>query len=83
MHRDLKPENILMKDRSENSEIKLVDFGLSIMLGAGETCNQLLGTLNYVAPEILIQLPYDKSVDIWSLGILVHLLVGRYLPFDS
>ena len=82
-HRDLKPENILMKSRSESSEIKLVDFGLSITLGAAETSNELLGTLNYVAPEILMQVPYDRSVDIWALGILIHLLVARYLPFDS
>lgn len=37
-HRDIKPENILMKDNTENSEVKLVDFGLSKTFGPGETC---------------------------------------------
>ena len=54
-HRDLKPENILMKDKSEETEIKLVDFGLSKTFGPGETCKEPYGTLCYVANEILMQ----------------------------
>jgi serine/threonine protein kinase len=53
-HRDLKPENILMIDLSEDSEIKLVDFGLTKTFGPGETCTEPYGTLCYVAPEILL-----------------------------
>ena len=82
-HRDLKPENILMVDTSDNSEIKLVDFGLSRTFGPGETCREPYGTLCYVAPEILLQQPYDRSVDCWSLGIIIYLMLGRHLPFDS
>lgn len=59
-HRDLKPENILMKDMTDDSEIKLVDFGLSKTFGPGETCSEPYGTICYVAPEILLQQPYDK-----------------------
>jgi calcium/calmodulin-dependent protein kinase I len=36
-----------------------------------------------VAPEILLQQPYDKSVDCWSLGIIIYLMLARHLPFDS
>ena len=36
-----------------------------------------------MAPEILLQQPYDKAVDVWSLGVIVFLLLGRHLPFDS
>jgi len=82
-HRDLKPENILMVDNSENSAVKLVDFGLSKTFGPGETCNEPFGTLCYVAPEILLQKPYDKSVDCWSFGIIIYLMLSRHLPFDS
>ena len=82
-HRDLKPENILMVDNSDNSQIKLVDFGLSKTFGHGETCNEPFGTLCYVAPEILLQKPYDKSVDCWSFGIIIYLMLSRHLPFDS
>ena len=82
-HRDLKPENILMIDKSENSEVKLVDFGLTKTFGPGETCTEPYGTLCYVAPEILKQKPYNKSVDCWSLGVILYMLLGRHLPFDS
>lgn len=54
VHRDLKPENILMVDQSFDSQIKIVDFGLSKTFGAGETCTEPFGTLCYVAPEILL-----------------------------
>ena len=82
-HRDLKPENILMVDKSDEPEIKIVDFGLSKTFGEGETCREPYGTLCYVAPEILMQQPYEKSVDCWSLGIIIYLMLGRHLPFDS
>ena len=82
-HRDLKPENILMLEKGDNPQVKIVDFGLSRTFGPGETCKEPYGTLCYVAPEILMQQPYDKSVDCWSLGIILYLLLGRHLPFDS
>lgn len=82
-HRDLKPENILMVDKSEDSDIKLVDFGLTKTFGPGETCLEPYGTLCYVAPEILLQQPYDKAVDCWSLGVILYMMLGRHLPFDS
>ena len=82
-HRDIKPENILLKDNTEDSEVSLVDFGLSKTFGPGETCNDPYGTLCYVAPEILLGKHYEKTVDIWSFGVVVYLLLGRHLPFDS
>lgn len=82
-HRDLKPENILMASDDEDAEIKLVDFGLTKTFGTGETCKEPYGTLCYVAPEILMQKSYDKSVDCWSLGIIIYMMLGRHLPFDS
>lgn len=52
-HRDLKLENILMSDNTDLAELKLVDFGLSKMLGPKETTTDPFGTLSYVAPEVL------------------------------
>jgi serine/threonine protein kinase len=46
-HRDLKPENILMTDDSEEADIRLLDFGLSKIIGPNETCNEPFGTLVY------------------------------------
>lgn len=83
VHRDLKPENILMADKSENSDVKLVDFGLSKMIGPTETCSEPFGTLAYVAPEVLLQKPYGKAVDVWGLGILAYLMLIGNLPFDN
>lgn len=82
-HRDLKPENILLVSKDADSPIKLVDFGLSRTFGPGETTTEPYGTLCYVAPEILLQQPYDKAVDCWSMGVIFFLLLGRHLPFDS
>lgn len=45
VHRDIKPENILMTDGSEDADLKLIDFGLSKILGPNETCNDPFGTI--------------------------------------
>ena len=82
-HRDLKPENILMCDNSNESELKIVDFGLSKIIGPNETSLDPFGTLSYVAPEVLLQKPYGKEVDLWSLGVIVYLFLSRVLPFDD
>ena len=83
VHRDLKPENILMTDKSENADIRLLDFGLSKIIGPTEKCTEPYGTLSYVAPEVLKEKPYDKSVDLWSIGIITYLLLCGFLPFDD
>ncbi len=82
-HRDLKPENILMEDDSDKAGLKIVDFGLSKIIGPNETSLDPFGTLSYVAPEVLLQKPYGKEVDYWSLGVITYLLLSRVLPFDD
>jgi tRNA A-37 threonylcarbamoyl transferase component Bud32 len=81
-HRDLKPENILMTDESDEADIRLLDFGLSKIIGPNENCKEPYGTLSYVAPEVLLEKPYTKSVDLWSIGITTYLLLAGVLPFD-
>ena len=83
VHRDLKPENILMTDLSSSADIRLLDFGLSKIVGNDEKCTEPYGTLSFVAPEVLQGKPYDKSVDLWSIGIITFLLLCGYLPFDD
>ena len=53
-HRDLKPENILMVSDMEDSDLKIVDFGLSKIIGPNESSLEPFGTLSYVAPEVLL-----------------------------
>lgn len=72
-----------MVDDKDESDIKIVDFGLSKTFGPGETCKEPFGTLCYVAPEILLQRSYDKGIDLWSLGVIIHLMLSGTLPFDS
>lgn len=83
VHRDLKPENILMTDRSDDADIRLLDFGLGKIIGPNETCKDPFGTLSYVAPEILLEEPYNSKVDLWAIGIIAYLLLAGFLPFDS
>ena len=82
IHRDIKPENILMTSLDNNADIRILDFGLSKILGPGEYCIEPYGTLSYVAPEVLLEKSYNKQVDLWSLGITTYLIVGGSLPFD-
>lgn len=82
-----------MVDNSENTDLKIVDFGLSKIIGPNETSLDPFGTLvsqkfrltfqSYVAPEVLLQKPYGKEVDLWSLGVIIYLLLSRVLPFDD
>jgi serine/threonine protein kinase len=80
IYRDLKPENILV-DR--DGHLKITDFGLvkSQMNGAYATTTTFCGTPEYIAPEMLQQQPYTKSVDWWSYGILVYEMLAGIPPF--
>jgi len=53
VHRDLKLENIMMTEGNEKGAPKIVDFGLSKIIGPNETATEPFGTLGYVAPEVL------------------------------
>jgi len=83
VHRDIKPENILLTDDSEIPTVKLADFGLSRLVGPTDMLRSACGTLAYVAPEVLMQRPYGKPVDVWSVGIVTYLMLRGRLPFDS
>lgn len=72
-----------MTDDADTAGLKIVDFGLSKIIGPNETSMDPFGTLSYVAPEVLLQKPYGKEVDYWSLGVICYLLLSRVLPFDD
>ena len=80
-HRDIKPENVLLTSEDENADIRLLDFGLSKIVGPGQKCTEPYGTLTYCAPEIILDKPYLKSVDSWSLGVMTYLMLSGSLPF--
>ena len=82
IHRDLKPENILMTDNSSKADIRILDFGLSKILGPDETCNEPYGTLSYCAPEVIKGENYNKQADLFSVGVITYLLLCGQLPFN-
>ena len=75
IHRDLKPENIMFKNANDLNSLVICDLGI-----AGELKNifsfmdDKCGTLTFMAPEVLIERPYDNLVDIWSVGIIMYIL---------
>ena len=85
MHRDIKPENILLKCKSISTFtcVKIIDLGLSKIIGIEERAIEGYGTICYVAPEILQNKAYDKKIDIWSIGIILYYILSKKLPFDD
>jgi aurora kinase len=78
IHRDIKPENLLL-DGAGN--LKIADFGWSCL--TTKPRQTFCGTLDYLAPEMVVGTAYDHSVDIWSLGVLLYeCLVGK-APFEG
>lgn len=81
-HRDIKPDNCLMcLDENDEWVVKLGDFGTARKLLPGEHMTSMFGTERYAAPELLKQLPYDKQVDVFSLGVLMYVLISGVHPF--
>lgn len=83
-HRDLKPENVLLRNKDDITDIKLIDFGMSKVFGAGEIRTaSTLGTPGYMAPEIMQSKKYTKAVDMWALGVITYIILCGYMPFDD
>jgi calcium/calmodulin-dependent protein kinase I len=79
-HRDLKPENLLSSGSDEKEVIKIADFGFSKDF-TDDKLQTSCGSPGYVAPEVLTSESYDKSVDMWSLGVIIYILLCGYPPF--
>merc|ERR1712190_122926 len=79
-HRDLKLDNFCLEDGSDEARIKMIDFGLSALTSAPLT--DAVGTLYYVAPEVL-RGAYDEKCDMWSLGVITYILLIGRAPFQG
>lgn len=77
VHRDLKPENILVTSAASGSRIVLTDFGSARLFNAQTRMFSLHGTTEFMAPELPQAAGYGKAVDLYSLGAIVHNILGH------
>uniref|UniRef100_A0A4W6F157 G protein-coupled receptor kinase n=1 Tax=Lates calcarifer TaxID=8187 RepID=A0A4W6F157_LATCA len=80
VYRDLKPENILLDD---NGHIRISDLGLAVRLSESRMVRGRVGTLGYMAPEVISHEHYGKTVDWWGLGCLIYEMTAGQPPFRS
>ena len=89
VHRDLKLDNVLMQIPLPKSRIYICDFGIAKKLTCSRT-NTSVGTIEYSAPEVFnidskgkVFQPYNYNCDLWSLGVVTHILLTGISPFYS
>ncbi|KAM4533602.1 serine/threonine-protein kinase 17A [Odontesthes bonariensis] len=81
VHLDLKPQNILLTSGFPLGDIKIVDFGLSRKVSSHHELREIMGTPEYVAPEILNYEPISIATDMWSIGVLAYVMLTGFSPF--
>ncbi|GAB6019977.1 Death-associated protein kinase 1 [Chamberlinius hualienensis] len=79
-HLDLKPENVMLLSHS-CCHVKLIDFGLSRKIISGLEIREMIGTPEFVAPEIVNYEPLSLATDIWSVGVVSYILLSGASPF--
>ena len=83
VHRDLKPENLLFLSKSDNSPIKVIDFGMSKRFDSStKIMSERVGTAYYISPEVL-KGKYDEKCDIWSAGVILYIIICGYPCFNG
>jgi len=80
IHCDLKPENILIKSYSR-CEVKVIDFGSSCF--CTDHLSSYVQSRSYRAPEVILGLPYNEKIDLWSLGAILAELFTGYVLFQN
>ncbi|KAF6214436.1 hypothetical protein GE061_009179 [Apolygus lucorum] len=79
IHRDIKPENIML---DSNGRVKIADFGWSVH-APNSRRDTVCGTLDYLPPEMILNMKHDFLVDNWSLGVLCYELLCGKPPFET
>jgi calcium-dependent protein kinase len=82
VHRDLKPENVLLEQNKDFDQIKIIDFGTSLVIKEGKNLDEKLGTPYYIAPEVLNK-KYNEKCDLWSIGVITYIVLSGMPPFNG
>jgi tRNA A-37 threonylcarbamoyl transferase component Bud32 len=72
-----------MHEDMSDVTLKIIDFGLSKIMGENEMTNEPYGSLSYKAPELILHKYYNFKVDVWSIGITIYYIVYKVLPFEE
>ncbi|XP_043276288.1 serine/threonine-protein kinase D1 isoform X2 [Venturia canescens] len=83
VHCDLKPENVLLSSNSDFTQVKLCDFGFARIIGEKSFRRSVVGTPAYLAPEVLRNKGYNRSLDMWSVGVIVYVSLSGTFPFNE
>ncbi|PAV84073.1 hypothetical protein WR25_21174 isoform B [Diploscapter pachys] len=83
-HCDLKPENVLLSDMSTNfPQTKICDFGYARFIPESQFRKTIVGTPAYLPPEVLQRRGYNKSLDMWSCGVIIYVTLSGTFPFNE
>ncbi|XP_018409674.1 PREDICTED: serine/threonine-protein kinase D1 isoform X2 [Nanorana parkeri] len=83
VHCDLKPENVLLASADPFPQVKLCDFGFARIIGEKSFRRSVVGTPAYLAPEVLRNRGYNRSLDMWSVGVIIYVSLSGTFPFNE
>ena len=91
VHRDVKHLNVFIKTSSEGKDtssnrqptVKVGDLGMAAKLNKNQMIEKVAGTLAFMAPEVLLGELSNFKADVWSLGVILHHMACKKLPFSG
>jgi len=90
LHRDIKPSNVFLHQTQSEYTVKVIDFGVAKLTGAAANGDQqstiaglVVGTPAYMAPERLLDEPYDGRSDVYAVGVMMYEVLTGRLPFTA
>lgn len=81
VHRDLKLENLFLTAKDGKMLLKIGDFGYTRTLSKHQRTTSFLGSLMTIAPEMYHAKPYDQSIDLWAVGVMLYEMLTAYAPY--